>query len=555
MSAAQEFNLADLFELAVDQYGDRECLVVGERRCTFRELDARANRCAHYMARRGIGAGDHVGIYALNSMEWVELMWATVKLRAVWININYRYIADELAYLFDNADLKMLFCERQFLGLAQEAATPGLMQNCVFIEDGSGTALPETVTEYEEALAQGSAERDFEARSGDDLYILYTGGTTGMPKGVVWRHEDVFFTLGGGIDAMSGERVQEPMDIIRRGLKNGPVTMLSTAPLMHGACQWGVINSAYEGRKILLMRKFDAEEVWRAVEREKVNGIMITGDAMGRPMIEAYAANPGAFDCSSLFMVTSTAAIFSASVKEQFLQHFPELLIIDGVGASEFGSSGMMTVNKEQVQSELSISPNSDTLVVDENFDPLPPGSDKIGKIARRGNLPLGYYKDEKKSAEVFVTAADGTRYSVPGDFARIEEDGRITLLGRGNTCINSGGMKIFPEEVEQALKSHADVFDAVVVGAPDERWGEQVAAVVEARPGCQPELQSLQEHCRVHIAGFKIPRQLHLVARILRSPSGKPDYPWARQLVTGPGEASTADAAKTFSRGEGRGN
>ena len=534
-----EFNLADLFENAVDRFPDRPCIITETERCTFAEMDARANRLAHHLSAAGIGPGDHVGIYALNCKEWVETLWAVFKIRAVWININFRYVEDELRYIFDNADLKALVYHRQYA--PQVAAVRDCMPAeapTVVIEDGSDadhSALGSA--EYEKAMAAGSPDRDFPPRSADDLYILYTGGTTGMPKGVVWRHEDVFFALGGGIDSTSDWVAAKPEDMAPRGDEPGPRVFLSIAPLMHGASQWSVMAGSFIGRTNVLIRKFDPVVVWQLVEREKIEALMITGDAMGRPLIEALDGSDTEPDLSTLMLVTSTAALFSPTVKDDFFERFPNMIIVDGVGASEAGNNGVRIMFKGGTVGSgggPTFKPVSDTCVLDEDLRPVAAGSGKTGKIARKGHIPLAYYKDPEKTAATFVTAPDGIRYSIPGDFARVEEDGNITLLGRGSVSINSGGEKIFPEEVESAIKSHADAYDALVVGVPDERWGSRVAAVIKVRQGSELTLEQLQEHCRAKIAGYKVPRELHLVDEIVRSPSGKPDYPWALRVATG---------------------
>jgi len=402
------------------------------------------------------------------------------------------------------------------------------------IDDSSDEQPAANSVEYEQALGGGLPERDFEPRSPSDRYILYTGGTTGMPKGVVWRHEDVFMALGGGIDPMTNVRAERPEYMIEKAKAGFPLTFLAIAPLMHGATQWAVMGQSFLGNKVVLMGKFDPAEVWRLVETEKVNSIMITGDAMGRPLIETLNAPDAKWDTSSLFLLSSSAATFSPSVKDEFFRHFPNLVMIDAVGSSEGGNNGLVTVQPGQTSMKggPTVSRLGNTVVLDENGQPLEPGCGKIGKIARAGDIPLEYYKDPVKSAETFVIY-NGVRYSIPGDFAMIEADGRITLLGRGSVCINSGGEKIFPEEVEAAVKSHPDVFDCTVVGAPDPRWGERVVAVVELRPGKSPSLEQIQEHCRQKIAGYKIPRLLHVVDKVVRSPSGKPDYRWAKKQVT----------------------
>jgi len=538
-----EFNLADMFENAVDHFGDREYLVCAGKRRTYAEMEERANRLAHHLAEHGIGPGDHVGIYALNSVEWVETLWAVFKLRAVWININYRYVEDELAYLFDNADLKALVFQREFGPRVQGVLDRlPLLQHSVVIEDGSGADLSQlSSVPYEDAVASGSPARDFGPRSPDDRYILYTGGTTGMPKGVVWRQEDVFFALGGGIDVVTGQRVERPEQMVEKGLAN-PVqaVMMPIAPLMHGATQWGVMGGALVGNKIVLVPKFEPVEVWKLVAAEKVHAMMITGDAMAVPLLEALDdPEVKGLDLSSWAALSSTAALFSPSVKDKLLERFPNLILSEAIGASESGSNGYTLIEKGKtaMKGGPTVKPITDTVVLDERLHVVEPGSGVIGRVARRGNIPLEYYKDPVKTAETFVTDENGVRYAIPGDFATVEADGAITLLGRGSVSINSGGEKIFPEEVEGAVKGHPDVYDCVVVGAPDERWGQRVVAVVQPREGAQPTLESIQEHCRKHIAGYKVPRELCVVESVQRSPSGKPDYRWAQRVATSAAE------------------
>jgi acyl-CoA synthetase (AMP-forming)/AMP-acid ligase II len=531
-----EFNLANLFEAAVDAYPEREYLVANGKRRTYAEMESRANRLAHYLAKQGVGPGDHVGIYAYNSVEWVETLWAVFKLRAVWININYRYVKDELRYLLSNADLQALVYAREFSPLVA-ALAPELpeLRELLVIEDGSdGAPAPGSVS-YESALEGQSEERDFEPRSGDDLYILYTGGTTGMPKGVVWRHEDVFYALGGGTDPVTNTRVTDPAVMVEKGA-GGQMVHLPVAPLMHGATQWCVMGQSFSGSKTVLMAKFDPDAVWRLVGEESVNSVMITGDAMGKPLVEQLdAPEASSYDLSSLMAVVSSAALFSAPVKDQFFEHLPTLVITDAIGSSEGGNNGMtvVTAGNTAMKSGPTVHLLGETVVFDEDLNLVEPGSGVIGKIARSGDIPVGYYNDPKKTAEVFREVR-GTRYVMPGDWATVEEDGSITLLGRGSIVINSGGEKIFPEEVESAVRSHPDVMDAIVCGAPDERWGQTVAAIVQPRAGhTAPSLEALQEHCRAFVAGYKVPRRLHVVDAVERSPSGKPDYTWAASIVT----------------------
>ncbi|MHB8669270.1 MAG: acyl-CoA synthetase [Acidimicrobiales bacterium] len=534
-----EYNLADLFEQAVDHFGEREYLVADGARRTYAEMEARANRLAHHLAAQGVGPGDHVGIYAQNRVEWVETLWAVFKLRAVWVNINYRYVEDELRYLFENADLVALVYQQQYAPrVAQVCEGLPLLRHSLVISDGSGAdASIVGSLDYESALAAQDPDRDFGPRSGDDRYILYTGGSTGMPKGVLWRHEDVFFALGGGIDPTTNSRVESPRAVVEKGLGGAPLTFLPIAPLMHGASQWAVMGQSFVGNKIVLVGTFDPHQVWRLVAEERVNAIMITGDAMGRPLVEALAkAKAGGSDLSSLVVLSSTAAVFSPTVKDQFFEHLPDLIMSDAIGSSESGANGytLVQAGRTAMQGGPTVTAVLDTVVLDDRLKPVEPGSGIIGRIARSGNIPLGYYKDPEKTAQTFVTV-DGVRYAMPGDFAKLEEDGTITLLGRGSVMINSGGEKIFPEEVEAAVKSHPDIYDAIVVGVPDPRWGERVVAVVQPRPGTAPNLEDVQAHCRARIAGYKVPRELHAVPAIQRSPSGKPDYPWAKGVALKP--------------------
>ncbi|QMU77530.1 acyl-CoA synthetase [Streptacidiphilus sp. PB12-B1b] len=532
-----EFNLADLFEHAVDLFPEREAVSCARaddpavQRRTFAELDERANRLAHHLAQAGVGPGDRVGVYALNCAEWVESLLAVCKLRAVCVNVNYRYVTDELAYLLGMAEPVALIYQQHWAARVAEVA-PGLpgLRHLIVVEDGSEAAAGPAAARYEEALASGSPARDFAPRSPDDHYLLFTGGTTGLPKGVVWRQEDVFFALGGGIDVTNGHRMATPEEIAGTG-HGHPLTFFPIAPLMHGATQWGLMQQLFKGNRAVLLDRFDSRRIWELVAAEQVNIVMITGDAMGRPLVEALD-EPGAdYRLGSLLGLVSSAALFSAPVKRRFLERFPGLYLSDAIGSSEGGAGGISQGGAGTDGGGVTTTAIGDSDVVDEDLRPLPPGV--VGRLARRGNVPLCYLGDPDRSAEVFRTGPDGRRYAVPGDWARREPDGRITLLGRGSSCINSGGEKVFPEEVESAIKAHPGVYDTVVVGAADERWGETVVAVVQPRAGHEGlTLRQIQDHCRERIAGYKVPRRLHLVAEVQRTPTGKPDMRWARQVA-----------------------
>jgi len=530
------WNIADLIEHVVDVVPERVALIVADEPRTYAQLEERANRLAHHLAAQGVRPGDHVGIYGFNSHAFVETIFAAYKLRAVPVNVNYRYVEAELRYLFDNADLVALIHDAQFA--PRIAATRGalpLLRHLVAIDDGSGqdnTAIGSVA--YEDALADASPVRDFDERSDDDIYILYTGGTTGMPKGVVWRQEDVLCVLGGLVNFETGVRVQDEREFANAAaaVPDDAGLGIVIAPLMHGAAQWATINGLINGRTTVLMARFDAHDVWRAVEKYRISTLGITGDAMGRPLIEAL--DEGGYDASSLVAVSSTAAVFSATVKEQFHYRFPNLVIADAVGSTETGYNGVRVIMKggQEKPGLPTVRMGPDTVVLDDDMDIVEPGSGVVGRMARGGNVPLRYHKDPEKSAATFVTV-DGRRYALSGDAAVVEADGTMTLLGRGSVCINSGGEKIYPEEVEAALKAHPAVFDVIVVGVPDQRWGERVAAVIEVRPDQTVTLEELDAHCRLHIAGYKVPREIHAVPRIERSPSGKPDYPWAKKIAT----------------------
>jgi acyl-CoA synthetase (AMP-forming)/AMP-acid ligase II len=540
------YNIADLFEHAVDAVPDRLALSVDDERRSYRQLDENANRFAHHLRTVGVGPGDHVGIYGMNSMEWVEAMLAAFKLRAVPINVNFRYVEDELRYLFDNADLCAVVVDRSLTHrLANVRAELPQLRHVVVVDGPTtGDAGPDAGLDavgWAEALAGAGPERDFGPRSPDDHYILYTGGTTGMPKGVVWRQEDVFMALGGGIDAYTQEPVASETALADKARETEtPLRSLCLPPLMHGAAQWSVMRFLFDGSTTVLARRFDPHDAWRTIAREDINSTMITGDAMGRPLIEALDDLDGeGLDLSSLFVVASSAAVFSPSVKDRFLARFPNLILVDAIGSTETGSNGMATVQPgAEMRGGPTVQPGRDAVVLGDDLREVAPGSGAVGRLARRGNIPVGYYKDERKTRETFVTGPDGARYVLAGDMATLEADGTITLLGRGSGCINTGGEKVFPEEVEGVVKAHPAVFDALVVGVPDERWGQRVAAVVQPRGGEEVTLDELGGHCRAHLAGYKVPRQLTVVEAINRSPSGKPDYPWAQGVARQAAEA-----------------
>lgn len=527
-------NIADLAEHAIDAVPDRIALICGDEQITYAELEDRANRLAHFLIDRGVGKDDKVGLYSRNRIEIVIAMLAIVKAGAIGVNVNYRYVEAELRYLFDNSDMVALVHERQYADrvAAVLPETPGV-KTVVVIEDGTDADYRRYGgVGFSDAIAAGAPGRDFGPRSADDVYLLYTGGTTGFPKGVMWRHEDIYRVLLGGTDFATGEFVADEYDHARQAVAGPPMIRFPIPPMIHGATQSATWMALFAGQTVVLAPEFDADEVWRTVERHKVNLLFFTGDAMGRPLLDALeAGDPDSpRDLSSLFVLASTAALFSPSLKERFCELLPNRIITDSIGSSETGFGGSSIVTKGQTQAGgPRVSIDKKTVVLDDEGNEVKPGSGVRGILAKRGNIPLGYYKDEKKTAETFRTI-NGVRYAIPGDYAMVEADGTVTMLGRGSVSINTGGEKVYPEEVEAALKGHPDVFDALVVGVPDDRYGQHVAAVVAARKGARPTLAALDGFVRTQIAGYKVPRSLWLVDEVKRSPAGKPDYRWARE-------------------------
>ena len=530
------FNIADLYEMVADTVPDREALVCGNSRVTFAQLDERANRFAHFLQGQGIKAGDHIGLYMYNCAEYMEAMLACFKIRAVPVNVNYRYVKDELLYIFDNSDMVACIHHREFTPAIAEVrqAAPGL-KLFVAVEDDTHHDLGSIGSfEYEAAVHQGSSARDFAQRAGDDLFILYTGGTTGMPKGVMWPHENVFFAaMGGGGHFSPHGKCEKPEDIKTR-ITEFPLCGIALAPLMHGASWWYACIQLLAGNKLVLNhhRSFNGAQVWDIVEREKCNAVQIVGDAMAIPLLDSLEENAGKWDLSSVFNVGSGGAVFSEAKQNDFKRHFPNCFITNAFGSSESGQMGMDGGNKKSEGGLGNVAKSDFMDVIIDTETPMrhaKPG--EVGIFSRAGHIPAGYYNDPVKTDKTFVMV-DGKRWLLTGDAAKLEDDNSISVFGRGSNCINSGGEKIFPEEVEQALKAHPDIFDALVVATPDPRFGSKVTAVVSVRDNRKLTLADVQEKARQHIAGYKVPRELHIASEVARSPSGKPDYKWAKDYA-----------------------
>jgi acyl-CoA synthetase (AMP-forming)/AMP-acid ligase II len=456
-------------------------------------------------------------------------MYGTWKARAAFVNVNYRYKAEEIVYLLRNADARALVFHAAFAPLVAEVrAELSDVGPLIQIPDDSGNALLPGAVDYERWLGAESDDPLELPYSADDLYIIYTGGTTGMPKGVLWRHEDVFFNgLGGhipGFDRLDSE--EKLLAHVNAGLGG---RFLVAPPFMHGAGQWGAFNSFHRGGTVVLpdeTRRLDADAMWRAVERHRVDQIQIIGDAFARPLIAAL--RDGRYDVSSIRVVGSTAAVFSPSLKAELAALLPVgTLFVESIGATEAGLQAMSWNAGAEAAYQLR---ENSAVLSDDRTRFLAPGTDEIGWIATHGHLPLGYLGDPEKTRQTFPTI-DAVRYCVGGDRARYAADGRLVFLGRESACINTGGEKVFAEEVERVVKSHPAVADALVVGTPSPRWGQQVTAVVSLAPGTVTlPIDDLRAHCAPHLADYKVPKAVVLAPEIARSPSGKPDYAWAKE-------------------------
>ncbi|MFE9403237.1 acyl-CoA synthetase [Streptomyces sp. NPDC006530] len=540
-----EYNLADLFESVVDVVPDREALVYldhpgtgAERRLTYRQLDTAANRLAHHLIDAGLKPGEHLGLHLYNGVEYLQTVLAALKARLVPVNVNYRYVEEELVYLYQDADLAALVFDTEFSPRVAGALTQAQkLRHLIRVGPAEEGAAPVGTVAFTEAEAAGSPGRGFGPRSGDDLFIIYTGGTTGLPKGVMWRQEDLFFAgLFGGDPA--GEPVERPEELAERVAKGGAgLTFFPAPPLMHGTSTLTSFVAFDYGQRVVIHRKYVPEEVLRTIEKEKVTSVSLVGDAMLRPLVDALHGPLRGTDLSSLFSVSSSGAIMSQTVRDQLQELIPGALILNNFGSSESGSNGKAT-DDSGPEKGFRLEVNDRTRVVDPVTHEMVAVGEP-GRLAQRGHVPLGYYNDPVKTAETFFQRGS-ERWVLLGDMATVDEDGIVTVLGRGSQCINTGGEKVYPEEVEQALKSHPDVYDALVAGVPDATWGSHVAAVVQVRDGAaRPTLEAIQTHCRTRLAGYKVPRQLVIAPAIQRSPSGKADYRWARSV------ASEADAGE----------
>ena len=545
------FNLSAVFDAVARAVPDQEVLVWRDRRLTYAAMNARVDGLAHALVAHGLGcrterdrlAGhesgqDHLGLYLRNGNEYLEAMVAGYRARVAPFNVNYRYVTDELSYLLTDARTRALVYHAEFA--PQVAAVrdrlPGL-ELLVQVADESGHELLPGAVDYESLLTTPAPAGGMPAPSGDDLCVLYTGGTTGLPKGVLWRNDDIYVTSMGGTPFGTTEPYAS-YDAIAEAARaaGGGMTLLMIPPFMHGAAQWSTFHIITGGGRIVLpddVSRFDPADALRTAVRERVVSIPVVGDAVARPLVEEIER--GDYDLSGLAAINNGSAPLTPGVRARLLEALPHILVMDAAGASETGLQ-MSSMSAKGMEAEAAtFTPVAATTVVDDLFTRvLEPGAGG-GWLAQRGRVPLGYLGDAAKTSRTFPVI-DGVRFAIPGDRARYLDDGRIELLGRDGVTINSGGEKIFVEEVERALAGHPAVRDVVVVGRPSERWGSEVVAVVQLADGSAVTDEELLAEAGRHVARYKIPKAVIRVGRVERSPSGKADYRWARAQAVAPG-------------------
>jgi acyl-CoA synthetase (AMP-forming)/AMP-acid ligase II len=552
-----QFTLAGTTEAVAAAIPDREVLVWRDRRLTHADLRDRSRRLASYLHGRGLGVRtersglanhesgqDHLALYLHNGNEYVEGMLGAFKARLAPFNVNYRYVEDELRYLFADAGARAVVYHAAFAPrlAAVRAELPDLAV-LIQVDDGSGHPLLPGAVDYEQALAASPPELPPVEPSPDDLYVLYTGGTTGMPKGVLWRQHDIFMSAMGGRTPGVWDPVGSYDDVVARAVAGNGDAMLVIPPFMHGAAQWAAFMMLHTGARVVLPdvnTRMDPADVLRTAERERVAILTVVGDAVAKPLLEEMRRH--SYDLSALVAVGNGSAPLTPSVKEQLLELLPNLFISDSVGSSETGAQASHLSAKGAVATG-TFQPGPGAAVVSEDLTTLlEPGHDGVGWLAQTGWVPLGYLGDAAKTARTFPEI-EGVRYAVPGDRARRTDDGSIELLGRDAVTINTGGEKVFAEEVESALASHPAVRDVTVCGRPSERWGSEVVAVVELAPGLTATPEELAAHAAAHLARYKLPKAWVFVDSVQRSPSGKADYRWAKEVAAAAAPDTTGSA------------
>ncbi len=529
MNRPPSFNLADLLQIVGDTVPERTALVCDGQRRSFRHLLDRSQALARWLQQRGIVAGDTVGVHAYNCIEYIEATIAAFLLRAIPANVNYRYTAEESRYLYANAELKALVYGGDLESTVTAAldAAPALR---AMLRVGPGRDLMSAVG-FEQAVAEGGPPLGDIARSGEDIMLLYTGGTTGMPKGVLWPHEALFYTgFGGGGNFSPKGPIRTIGELAERVRENFSMVHLPCGPLMHGAGMWGTLIGLLAGHTVHLNGRsdFNAEYILDKISSERISCVTIVGDAMALPLLDSLRAEPQRWDLSCVVAFSSAGALFSDHVRDGLKAFLPASVIIsNGLGSSESGQVG--TGSQQAGEGLIRLPPNPAVAVLVDDKRLARPGEQ--GVLVRFGRLPLGYFKDPEKSAATF-REIDGRRCVVTGDIARYEADGSITVFGRNSQCINSGGEKVFTEEVEEVVRAQPGVYDALVVGLPDPRWGQKVVAVLSLRAGAVEDAEALKAHCRQHLAGYKVPKHFVFVPEVMRNAVGKADYPWARSTA-----------------------
>jgi len=524
---------ADVYERVAERIPDAPCLVHGGRVVSWAAFDRRANALAADLLAAGLGEQAKVAAYLTNCPEYLETYLAAFKAGLVPVNTNFRYGPAEIAYLFDNADAEAIVFHAAFAPTLA-AVRDRLPKVRRFYVVADGAPLPDWAVPYEAVAGPGADRvRGPWGRSPDHLLLLYTGGTTGMPKGVMWRQDDLFNVLGGGGNALLGESPAADLDDFASRIAGPGPRLLPACPLMHGTGQFTALNALTARGCVVTLPggRFDASELWRAVQDERVNAVTIVGDAFARPLLEALDAHPGAWDLSSLALITSSGVMWSHEVKEGLLRHLPGVVLFDSLGSSEAVGLGASFSSAGAASETASFSIGAGVKVIGDDGRFVEAGAADIGMVAIPGFIPIGYYKDPDKSARTF-RSVDGVRYSMPGDYATVAADGTIHLLGRGSVVINTGGEKVFPEEVEEVLKRHPSVTDAVAVGIPDDRFGEIVCAVVEPTAGAVVDAEEVRAFVGGQLARYKVPRRVVVVDSIGRSPAGKVDYRGLRDLA-----------------------
>ena len=521
------WNFADVWETIASVQPEAPALVRGSSVRSWGEFDARSEAIAQALFHAGLTHQSRVAQYLMNSMEYLESLFGTYKAAMVPVNTNYRYVADELAYLWLDADVEAVMFHGSFTESTNEvrARVPNV-KLWLWVDDGVGEC-PDWAVSYEHVAVSGAIlSAESPQRSGDDLFLLYTGGTTGQPKGVMWRQDDLFCVLNRSATIKYPE--EGGLESVAEGLAAAGSTrarVIPAAPLMHGTAAFSAFAVLDSGGAVVLCEhtKFDPKELLDTVEAHNVTDLSIVGDAFAKPLLDALDAQPQRWDISSLKVILSSGVMWSAPVKDGLIKHAPNLLCVDTLGSSEaVGLARSISSSRGTAKTAgFKLGPNAQ--VIREDGTPVAPGSGETGLVAVAGRAPIGYFNDPEKSAKTFREIG-GRRWTTPGDFATVNEDGTVTLLGRGSGCINTGGEKVFPEEVEEALKLLAGVQDAVVVGAPHERFGQQVIAFVELAPQVAVDAETLVGQLRTSLAAYKVPRHVSFVESIGRAANGKVD-------------------------------